>query len=89
MGVVAQMVARLWGKGARVELAAAGDNPQEAGFLRLDSSKAREELGWGPRWSLAQALGKTVTWHPAWMQRTDMMAFSLGQIGEYEVASPQ
>ena len=39
----------------------------EAGTLTLDSAKARSRLAWSPRWSLTQALEKTVEWHLAWV----------------------
>jgi len=43
---VATSVARLWGSGARVEAASDGEQPHEAGLLRLDSAAARTVLGW-------------------------------------------
>lgn len=60
--------------------------PHEAGTLKLDSSKAKQRLGWRPRWNLEQALAHTVDWHLAWRQGTDMQAFSLQQIAAYEMA---
>lgn len=38
-------------------------NPHEAAFLYLDSSLAREKLGWAPRWDLDTALAKTAFWY--------------------------
>jgi CDP-glucose 4,6-dehydratase len=86
VGQVADMAARLWGEGARVEHAPAADNPHEAGFLRLDSTRARKELDWRPRWRLTQALEHTVAWHRAWARRADMLAFSNDQLAAYEEA---
>lgn len=56
----------------------------EANNLRLDSAKAKSLLGWQPRWSLAEALERTVSWHQAWRRGEDMAAVSLGQIRDYE-----
>jgi CDP-glucose 4,6-dehydratase len=81
---VAQTAARLWGNEAQVEEMQAAGNPHEAGLLRLDSSRARNILGWTPRWSLSVALEKTVSWHRAWMERGDMTQASLDQIASYE-----
>jgi CDP-glucose 4,6-dehydratase len=86
VGQVADLAARLWGNGARVEHAPAADNPHEAGFLRLDSTRARKQLDWHPRWRLTQALEHTVAWHRAWTQRADMLAFSNEQLAAYEMA---
>jgi len=68
---------------------AAGVQPHEAHMLRLDSSKARSELHWSPRWNLEQALERTVRWHQAWRGGEDMHAFSLAQIAEYERTAAQ
>jgi CDP-glucose 4,6-dehydratase len=56
----------------------------EANYLKLDSSKARYQLGWQPRWSLETALEKIVDWHQAWQNQKDMRLFSLNQINEYQ-----
>lgn len=55
----------------------------EANFLKLDSARARGLLGWAPRWRLNAALEKTLAWHRAWRDGTDMAAFSIGQIHNY------
>ena len=60
--------------------------PHEAHTLRLDSSKACSELSWLPRWSLAQALQQTVSWHEAWRAGADMHERSLAQIADFERA---
>jgi CDP-glucose 4,6-dehydratase len=62
--------------------------PHEAGYLKLDSSKARARLGWRPRWRLATALDKTWEWHTAWRKGQDMQAVSLAQLGEYLDTDP-
>lgn len=63
------------------------DHPHEAGMLRLDSTKARQRLGWRPRWGLAEALARTVEWHRAWQAGADMAAVSLAQIEAFETAA--
>ncbi len=39
----------------------------EAGLLRLDITKAIEELGWKPRWNSIEALTHTLTWYQAYL----------------------
>ena len=63
--------------------------PHEAGTLKLDSSKAKHQLGWRPRWNLDTALEKTVAWQQAWKLGKDMKTFSLAQIREYMESRPQ
>lgn len=57
--------------------------PHEAGYLKLDSSKARNILGWKPRWNLDTSLQKIIDWHSYWKNGGDMQSFSLAQIADY------
>ena len=61
-----------------------GPQVHEAHFLKLDSSRAGKELRWAPRWSLLQALEKTIEWHLAWRRREDMRALCLSQIDTHQ-----
>jgi CDP-glucose 4,6-dehydratase len=58
-------------------------SPHEAGFLKLDISKAKSKLDWAPVWELSQALEKIVSWHQAWLNKEDMQAVCLAEIKEY------
>ena len=87
VGEVAEIASRLWGEGARVECTLSPQSAHEARSLRLDSSLARTELGWKPRWSLGQALANTVAWYKASIQGADLVTISLDQIGAYEAAA--
>ena len=69
-------------RAARAGDAAAGEAP----LLRLDSTRARERLGWAPRWDLEAGLDATVAWYAAYRDGADMRAETLGQIAAYERA---
>jgi CDP-glucose 4,6-dehydratase len=84
VGDVAEIAAACFGDGARVELDRTGRHPHEAGQLRLDSGRARRELGWSPRWTLRQALESTVAWHKAWLAGADMRAAATDEIAAWE-----
>ena len=86
---VATRLADLWGCSAQVSADTSTEHPHEAGLLRLDSRRARTELGWLPRWSLQQALAATVDWHRAWLAGDDMTLFSRAQIRAYGSATPR
>jgi len=58
-------------------------NPYEAGYLKLDISKAREKLGWRPTWGLDSTLGRIIDWHKAWKNKEDMQLLCLKEIEEY------
>ncbi len=79
--IVEQMVNH-WGGGVHWRVDGA-DHPHEAGYLKLDISKARHRLGWEPRWALAEALKRILTWHKAWLTKSDMRDLCLQQIADY------
>lgn len=80
--IVAQMQA-LWGD-AQPPGAWQGHVPHEATLLKLDTSKARTELGWRPALPLPEALGWIVDWHRATLAGDDPRDVTLAQIADYE-----
>ena len=60
-----------------------GPHPPEAQFLALDSTKAREQLGWTPAWDLDEALRRIVEWYVALDAGADMRDVTLEQAGAY------
>ena len=61
-----------------------GDQPHEAHSLKLDCSKARQNLGWTPKWSLEKAVEQIAQWHKAYQSQENMQAVSLRQINSYQ-----
>jgi len=55
----------------------------EDSTLRLDSTKARQVLGWHPKWGLEKAVDRTMTWYEAYMDGQDMRKICDQQIEEY------
>ncbi len=64
-----------------------GAQPHEAVLLKLDSSKARGELGWRPAFDLGAALALVVAWHRSVGAGTDPRVITLSQIRNYRVAA--
>jgi len=60
-----------------------GPHPHEAQFLALDSTKAREQLGWTPAWDLDEALRRIVEWYVALDAGADMRDVTLEQAEAY------
>lgn len=75
-------LSRLWGDGAAWQ-SVAPEQIHEAHLLRLDSSKARAQLGWTPRWSLDRTLAETVAWYKTFYRGEDVRALSLKQIQSF------
>lgn len=61
-----------------------GAHPHEAHHLRLDSSKARIQLGWQPKLNLAEALDWVVDWQRGYEAGQDVRALTLAQIRQYQ-----
>lgn len=81
---VIRQLSALWPGPAAWHAEAQAQQPHEAGLLALDSAKARRLLGWCPRWTLAQALDRTVAWHSAWRAGADMQVFTRTQIAAFQ-----
>jgi CDP-glucose 4,6-dehydratase len=61
-----------------------GPHPHEANFLALDSTKAREHLGWTASWGLDEALQTIVGWYGALLSGADMRRATLEQIEAFQ-----
>ncbi len=57
--------------------------PHEAGYLKLDSSKARKSLLWTPRWNSVTAVRKTVEWYKVYLEKGNLSEITSKQIEEY------
>jgi CDP-glucose 4,6-dehydratase len=86
VGWLVERVAERWTGGLDVEAAPAGAAQGEAPMLRLDAARARDRLGWTPRWDLEAGLDATVAWYAAFRDGADMRAETLAQITAYERA---
>lgn len=58
-------------------------HPAETQLLRLDCSKARQQLKWAPRWTLTQAINEVAGWHRAWLNNDDMRQYTHESIRRY------
>lgn len=80
--VVAQKLADHWGERALWECDLA-DQPYESHALRLDSAKARVELGWRPLLHFDTALQWAVDWHRRHFAGENVADLVTAQIGRY------
>ena len=80
-------VAALWRRTDAVLVDAAGSDFHEAGVLRLDSTRAKRELGWGPVWNFSTTIEQTMLWYESWLRGGDMAAVTREQIDVYERAA--
>jgi CDP-glucose 4,6-dehydratase len=84
-----ERITKAWGDGARWELDAATSHPHEAHYLKLDCSKANVQLGWQPRWHIAQALDATVAWYKAYQAKQNVRDMTIAQINSYQATQAE
>ena len=84
---VATLSCRLWGRNDLLRINEDANAPHEAIMLKLDSTKARAELGWAPRWSFEEAVARTIEWYRHYMVGEAMLAFTRHQIAAYQDAT--
>jgi CDP-glucose 4,6-dehydratase len=87
VGWIVRRVGELWPEGVRSEIDA-GPHLHEARYLKLDSSRARDRLGWCPPVALDTTLQSIVDWYLALRDGADMRAVTLGQIEALHYAAP-
>ena len=76
-----------WGEGQWKDMSDPGQ-PHEAQVLRLGIDKALYELGWHPRWSVAEAVQHTAAWYRRFYhdRPSSMREACLADIAAYEAA---
>ena len=83
VGSVVDRMAELWPEGIERHVPGGDTGPPEARTLKLDSSRARERLGWEPPWTLDEALRAVVDWYATYRDRGDVRAVVLDQIAAF------
>lgn len=76
---VVDQLSRLW-PGSPGWAMSVGEHPHEAQYLKLDTSRARAELGWAPTWNLRRSLEMIVNWHRGWLSGEPAADLCLSQI---------
>jgi CDP-glucose 4,6-dehydratase len=80
---IAEKMTQFWGGNASWVLDS-DESVHEAGYLKLDASRAKADLAWTPHLNLETALEWLVAWYRAWQSGADMQSFTLAQIAAYE-----
>lgn len=82
VGWILDLMVEKWGKNASWKLDR-NNNPHEAGFLKLDCSKAAVNLSWTPKWHLDQTLDLIINWQKNWLSGKNMKEQCLHEINTY------
>ncbi|MEN8905592.1 MAG: CDP-glucose 4,6-dehydratase [Clostridiales bacterium] len=79
---IAATLCNLWGNNAGY-IIQKENNYHEAGFLKLDCSKAKSKLFWQPKWKLEDALISICNWTHSFIDQEDMLQICKKQIKDY------
>jgi CDP-glucose 4,6-dehydratase len=82
VGWILEEIRKIWNEPVNWKI----DNdphPHEAQLLKLDSTKAKNELKWVPKLSLMDGLKLTTDWYRAFRDKTDLVKLTKNQIGNY------
>lgn len=83
---VVQLAQDAYGKG-QVAWGDGTEGLHEAGWLALEVAKAHSVLGVTPRWSLAEAVQRTMHWYRKLQEGEDVLAICQADIVAYELAN--
>ena len=72
------------GNPAPFELSTQDSQMREHSYLKLDSSRAKRDLGWIPRWSLEKTIDRISAWILSYVRGDDVLRMMQDRITEYE-----
>jgi CDP-glucose 4,6-dehydratase len=78
---VLDAIVRAYGSGRWRDTGEAG--PHETESLTLDSSRARDQLAWSPRWTFDHTIASTVEWYRAFQSGAAAGDLCVRQLAEY------
>lgn len=82
VGFILDEIKQIWDEKVDWQIAA-GEHPHETNLLKLDSTKAKNELGWKPKLSLPEALKLTSDWYKSFKNKEDLIEITQKQIEFY------
>ena len=65
------LVSQVWGK--KISIQEQPSSLKESQYLRLDITKASEQLGWSPVWDAQESVRRTVDWYKAYYEQETVM----------------
>ncbi|QDC89401.1 CDP-glucose 4,6-dehydratase [Candidatus Methylopumilus universalis] len=74
-----------WGRGIKINIKKDLNEPHEAFNLKIDSTKAKNRLGWFPRWNADESVRRTCAWFNAYINQENMKLYALKEISEYKM----
>ena len=76
-----EVAIKSWGSGSWINPASTSNQPHEAGLLKLDISKAINNLSWKPKLNSEEAINLTISWYK--QPKNTVLDFTMSQINNY------
>lgn len=86
---VIEKLASFWGDSAQWFITEETQSLHEAHFLKLDCSKAHQNLHWQPLWLLEKSLQKIATWYKEWLAGKNARTLCLEEIKQFMLDTNQ
>jgi CDP-glucose 4,6-dehydratase len=83
---VVELARQTYGKG-EVTWGGGQEGPHEAGWLALETAKARHTLGIAPRWQLGTSVERTLAWYRRCEEGQDVRSLCLQEIADFEAVA--
>ncbi|HQU82113.1 MAG TPA: CDP-glucose 4,6-dehydratase [Pyrinomonadaceae bacterium] len=83
VGWILEKIKNIWSGDVNWEISQA-KQPHEAKLLKLDSTKAKTELGWLPKLNLDEAINLTAEWYRGFKDKKDLIELTEKQVDFYE-----
>lgn len=80
---ITDTIINYWGSGIKW-ITNTHERKYETNLLRLNSTKAKQSLGWKNQWDIEAALAKTVEWYQSYFKEENMKNITLAQIDEFQ-----
>ena len=80
---IVKQARRAYGSG-EIRFGDGSEGPHEAGWLALETAKAREDLGVQPKWPLAKTVTRTMAWYRTQHAGADARELCLADIADYD-----
>lgn len=80
---IADAIIDYWGSGIKW-MQDTNELNYETNVLRLNSTKAKQYLGWKNFWNIETALEKTLEWYQGYFKEKNMQNFTLAHIDEFQ-----
>jgi len=83
VGFILKKIKEIWDEDVNWKIAE-GKHPHETNVLKLDSSKAKNDLNWVPKLALEKGLKLTTDWYREFKNKADLIEVTKKQIDFYE-----